>query len=158
MGQEQQRVYSFVLWARRVSTFFTGSWILIICGEISFEFWPISSSLLSVLMGWSRFTAKAWIVLYSMSVFHFLVSSASYVDFHPSGTFIAAASTDNSVKVWDIRYYKMIQHYQGTDAYKPLKDNVLFRLHAATTGVKSQLRLKENHMNFSSVIQLLWYM
>lgn len=38
---------------------------------------------------------------------------ANHVDFHPSGTCIAAASTDNSVKVWDIRSHKMLQHYQG---------------------------------------------
>lgn len=71
-----------------------------------------------------------------MSDFHFLLSSANYVDFHPSGTFVAAASTDNSVKVWDIRYYKMIQHYQGTDTTRPLKENVVFCLQTAT--VKSQ--------------------
>ncbi|KAK1900797.1 POC1 centriolar protein like A [Dissostichus eleginoides] len=37
---------------------------------------------------------------------------ANHVDFHPSGTCIAAACTDNSVKVWDIRSHKMLQHYQ----------------------------------------------
>ncbi|KAJ8400899.1 hypothetical protein AAFF_G00392530 [Aldrovandia affinis] len=36
----------------------------------------------------------------------------NHVDFHPSGTCIAAASTDNTVKVWDIRSHKLLQHYQ----------------------------------------------
>lgn len=35
------------------------------------------------------------------------------VEFHPSGTCIAAASTDSTVKVWDIRTNKLLQHYQG---------------------------------------------
>lgn len=48
-----------------------------------------------------------------MIFFFFLQSYASHVDFHPSGTCIAAACTDNSVKVWDIRSHKMLQHYQG---------------------------------------------
>jgi len=33
------------------------------------------------------------------------------VAFHPSGTFIAAGSTDSTVKIWDIRTNKLIQHY-----------------------------------------------
>lgn len=37
----------------------------------------------------------------------------NYADFHPSGTCIAAAGTDNTVKVWDIRTHKLLQHYQG---------------------------------------------
>lgn len=44
---------------------------------------------------------------------YFLLRYANHVDFHPSGTCIAAAGTDNSVKVWDIRSHKMIQHYKG---------------------------------------------
>ena len=35
------------------------------------------------------------------------------VQFHPSGTCIAAASTDSSVKVWDVRMNKLLQHYTG---------------------------------------------
>lgn len=41
------------------------------------------------------------------------LSYATCVDFHPSGTCIAAGSTDHSVKVWDIRTHKMLQHYKG---------------------------------------------
>jgi WD40 repeat protein len=33
------------------------------------------------------------------------------VAFHPSGTFVAAGGTDSTVKVWDIRTNKLIQHY-----------------------------------------------
>uniref|UniRef100_A0A673NHY7 POC1 centriolar protein homolog A n=1 Tax=Sinocyclocheilus rhinocerous TaxID=307959 RepID=A0A673NHY7_9TELE len=36
----------------------------------------------------------------------------NHADFHPSGTCIAAASTDNTVKVWDTRTHKLLQHYQ----------------------------------------------
>ncbi|KAF7249649.1 hypothetical protein EYD10_04364 [Varanus komodoensis] len=35
-----------------------------------------------------------------------------HVDFHPSGTCIAAAGTDNTVKVWDVRMNRLLQHYQ----------------------------------------------
>ena len=38
---------------------------------------------------------------------------AHSVAFHPSGTCIAAAGTDSTVKVWDIRMNKLLQHYQG---------------------------------------------
>ena len=37
----------------------------------------------------------------------------NHVDFHPSGTCIAAAGTDNTVKVWDVRMNRLLQHYQG---------------------------------------------
>lgn len=37
----------------------------------------------------------------------------NHVAFHPSGTCIAAASTDSTVKVWDIRMNKLLQHYTG---------------------------------------------
>lgn len=36
----------------------------------------------------------------------------TYVDFHPSGTCIAAAGMDNTVKVWDTRTHRLVQHYQ----------------------------------------------
>jgi len=35
------------------------------------------------------------------------------VEFHPSGTCIASAGTDSTVKVWDIRMNKLLQHYTG---------------------------------------------
>nr|XP_035131603.1 POC1 centriolar protein homolog A isoform X3 [Callithrix jacchus] len=39
-------------------------------------------------------------------------SFVTYVDFHPSGTCIAAAGMDNTVKVWDVRTHRLLQHYQ----------------------------------------------
>jgi len=51
-----------------------------------------------------------------VSVIVVVVSHVSYVNhvaFHPSGTCIAAASTDSTVKVWDIRTNKLLQHYTG---------------------------------------------
>jgi len=42
-----------------------------------------------------------------------LTSYVNHVAFHPSGTCIAAASTDSTVKVWDIRTNKLLQHYTG---------------------------------------------
>ena len=41
-----------------------------------------------------------------------LSSFVTYVDFHPSGTCIAAAGMDNTVKVWDVRTHQLLQHYQ----------------------------------------------
>lgn len=52
-------------------------------------------------------------------LFYSLPSYANHVDFHPSGTCIAAASTDSSVKLWDIRTNKMLQHYQGNGPSLP---------------------------------------
>ena len=40
------------------------------------------------------------------------------VAFHPAGTIIASASTDRSIKLFDIRTHKLIQHYG--DAHGPL--------------------------------------
>lgn len=37
----------------------------------------------------------------------------NHAEFHPSGTCIAAAGTDATVKIWDIRTNKLLQHYQG---------------------------------------------
>lgn len=42
----------------------------------------------------------------------------NHVDFHPSGTCIAAAGTDNTVKVWDVRMNRLLQHYQGKLRYQ----------------------------------------
>lgn len=41
-----------------------------------------------------------------------LSSFVTSVDFHPSGTCIAAAGMDNTVKVWDVRTHRLLQHYQ----------------------------------------------
>jgi WD40 repeat protein len=41
----------------------------------------------------------------------------SSVGFHPSGTLVATASTDRSIKIFDIRTHKLIQHYG--DAHGP---------------------------------------
>ena len=41
-------------------------------------------------------------------------SYVNHVAFHPSGTCIAAAGTDSTVKVWDIRTNKLLQHYTGS--------------------------------------------
>ena len=40
------------------------------------------------------------------------------VAFHPAGTIIATASTDRSIKLFDLRTHKLIQHYG--DAHGPL--------------------------------------
>lgn len=36
------------------------------------------------------------------------------MDFDSSGTCIASSGADNTLKIWDIRTNKLIQHYQGT--------------------------------------------
>nr|XP_045758151.1 POC1 centriolar protein homolog A [Mirounga angustirostris] len=43
---------------------------------------------------------------------HFLYFFVTFVDFHPSGTCIAAGGMDNTVKVWDVRTHRLLQHYQ----------------------------------------------
>ena len=40
-------------------------------------------------------------------------SYINHVEFHPSGTCIASAATDGSVKVWDVRTNKILQHHTG---------------------------------------------
>lgn len=43
----------------------------------------------------------------------------NHVDFHPSGNCIAAGGTDSTVKLWDVRMNRLLQHYQGkSTAYK----------------------------------------
>lgn len=39
--------------------------------------------------------------------------SATFVEFNSSGTCIASAGADSSLKIWDLRTNKLIQHYQG---------------------------------------------
>lgn len=43
-----------------------------------------------------------------------LFRSATFVDFNSSGTCIASSGADNTLKIWDIRTNKLIQHYRGT--------------------------------------------
>lgn len=35
------------------------------------------------------------------------------MDFNPSGTCIASAGSNNTVKLWDIRTNKLLQHFKG---------------------------------------------
>lgn len=102
-------------------------------------------------------------------VFSLLKSYANYVDFHPSGTCIAAASTDNSVKVWDIRSHKMLQHYQGKDTSIIFKTVIvlsgLFKewnqsLHSNVTFfsfIATQLfsLISHNHINSKDILKYL---
>ena len=48
-----------------------------------------------------------WVSFFSVCRF------VNHVEFHPSGTCIASAGTDSTVKVWDIRMNKLLQHYTG---------------------------------------------
>lgn len=43
-----------------------------------------------------------------------LFRSATFVDFNSSGTCIASSGADNTLKIWDIRTNKLIQHYRGS--------------------------------------------
>lgn len=43
----------------------------------------------------------------------------NHVEFHPSGNCVAAGGTDSTVKLWDVRMNRLLQHYQGKSrAYK----------------------------------------
>lgn len=37
------------------------------------------------------------------------------MDFNPSATCIASAGSDHTVKIWDLRMNKLLQHYQGNN-------------------------------------------
>jgi centriolar protein POC1 len=37
------------------------------------------------------------------------------VKFHPDGTCVASGSNDTSIKIWDIRSNRLIQHYDAAD-------------------------------------------
>ena len=39
---------------------------------------------------------------------------ASAIAFHPDGNCIGVGTTDNVVKIWDVRVNRLLQHYQGT--------------------------------------------
>ncbi|XP_030874467.1 POC1 centriolar protein homolog B, partial [Leptonychotes weddellii] len=41
-----------------------------------------------------------------------LQTFANFVDFNPNGTCIASAGSDHTVKIWDVRVNKLLQHYQ----------------------------------------------
>lgn len=51
-----------------------------------------------------------------------------FVDFNSSGTCVASAGGDSSLKIWDLRTNKLIQHYQGVNTSelqkKPVKDKL----------------------------------
>jgi centriolar protein POC1 len=50
-----------------------------------------------------------------MHTFHEAHGFLNDVAFHPSGICIGGACTDASVKIWDIRTRKLIQHYASKD-------------------------------------------
>ena len=43
----------------------------------------------------------------------YLYRYANAVSFHPDGNCIAIGTTDNSIKIWDIRVNRLLQYYQG---------------------------------------------
>ena len=45
----------------------------------------------------------------------FLHRFAGTVAFHPDGNCIGIGTTDNSIKIWDIRVNRLLQYYQGTN-------------------------------------------
>lgn len=48
-----------------------------------------------------------------------LYSYTNWIEIHPDGHSIAAACSDNSVKLWDCRStYRLLQHYTGADSLK----------------------------------------
>ena len=46
---------------------------------------------------------------------------ANFVAFNPNGTCIASAGSDQTVKIWDIRVNKLLQHYQGKDSHNRIE-------------------------------------
>lgn len=55
------------------------------------------------------FLWKHIINLFSLIKFRF----ANFADFDPSGTCIASAGSNHTVKLWDVRMNKLLQHYKG---------------------------------------------
>jgi WD40 repeat protein len=49
------------------------------------------------------------------------ISMVTNVAVHPAGTIIASASTDRSIKLFDIRTHKLIQHYG--EAHGPISNS-----------------------------------
>ncbi len=64
-------------------------------------------------------------------------SMVSSVCFHPSGTLIASASTDRSIKVFDIRTHKLLQHYGDAHGPMQIPGQSLDGLNTAGGGVNS---------------------
>ena len=73
------------------------------------------------LQGFNSYKKYQQIMTFTfLKIFFFHFSFVNHVEFHPSGTCIASAGTDSTVKVWDIRMNKLLQHYTGnTIPYRP---------------------------------------
>lgn len=76
----------------------------------------------------------------------------SCVDFHPDGTCIAAGSADNTVKIWDIRTNKMLQHYQvhgGAVNSVKFHPSGNFLITASDDSTLKVLDLREGHLFYT---------
>lgn len=69
-----------------------------------------------------------------------LSSFVSCVDFHPSGTCVAAGGTDSTVKVWDVRTHRLLQHYQRECPRAPLAAPAVRRPTALAGGASRGFR------------------
>jgi centriolar protein POC1 len=49
------------------------------------------------------------------------------VAFHPNGNILAASTTDQSIKLWDIRMHKLIQYYGDAHSTKAVKQDNSFK-------------------------------
>ena len=53
-------------------------------------------------------------IVYSIYMYVYLsYRYANTVAFHCDGNCIGVGTTDNVVKIWDIRVHRLLQHYQG---------------------------------------------
>lgn len=63
-----------------------------------------------------RWHCCTWYTQLAYSIL-FLSRSATSVDFDSSGTCIASSGSDGSLKIWDLRTNRLIQHYQGKSTF-----------------------------------------
>jgi centriolar protein POC1 len=74
------------------------------------------------------------------------------VRFHPDGTCIAAGSADHSIKIWDIRSQRLIQHY---DAHNDSVSEIAFHpngRYLISSSVDSTVKiwdLRQGHILYS---------
>jgi len=75
------------------------------------QFYALSSPLLRPLCSVTFFSFSPPLLPHPLPLFCDPTSPVNDVTFHPDGLCVAACSSDNTIKIWDIRMNQLLQHY-----------------------------------------------
>jgi WD40 repeat protein len=122
--------------------------MLIISGHVNFlPILDLSYRALMIVL-WNFGTLLRGLSLKALTI----MNNINSVKFHPDGTCIASGSSDNSIKIWDIRSLRLLQHYdahQDSVSQVAFHPNGRFLLSASQDSTRKIWDLRQGHILYT---------